>query len=374
MPHVTQINIEARNNLIRLTWVDSPEARGPVYIYRSTRPFAGSIPANIRPIIVRYGTQYYIDDTDDIGNLYYFIAASDTLGRRYDIILPRINSANVNFSEPDEEETLPVIALPEPVLIEGISNLRTVLDGEKVTISFNNTNPERNTILYRSSQPVRRPYDLINAGIVHRGTNSEFIDYPVPGQAWYYALVYEDEVSGGNIGINPGVNTTTAAVIVLSDQADGRSMRPIPLPELTLSEMTGGFLSNQIIQIPLGTESIDMLRNTPLPHPNNADLRRPRVFVVDLQPPTSGEESALYNIIKLYFETFDWENAKINLQHFLSLPRSKDIEARARFYLGQSFYFLGNYREALWEFLSFRAYNEIEANIWIDAVLAAMVN
>ncbi|WP_461247278.1 hypothetical protein, partial [Treponema sp. R6D11] len=88
-PYVSQIKVEPRNNLIRITWVDSPDAKGPVYIYRSARPFNGVIPANIRPVVVRYGEQYYIDDSDDMKNVYYFIAASDTSGQRYDIILPK---------------------------------------------------------------------------------------------------------------------------------------------------------------------------------------------------------------------------------------------------------------------------------------------
>jgi TolA-binding protein len=95
---------------------------------------------------------------------------------------------------------------------------------------------------------------------------------------------------------------------------------------------------------------------------------------MDLQAPETGEESALNQIIKEYFEKFEWENARDSLQNYLSLPRSGDIQARARFYLGQTHYFTGNYREALWEFLFFRSINPPEANRWIDAVLAAMVN
>ena len=372
VPTVSEINAEVRNNLIRLTWVDSPDARGPVYIFRSARPFTDNIPANIRPVVVRYGTQSYIDDTDDLGNMYYFIAASDVFGRRYDTIIPQTNSTNVNLAQSDEPAP-PVIAVPEPTPVEGLSNLTAVRDGEKVTVSFNNTNPRRNTVLYRSTRPIRSAQDLRNAVIVQPAVDSFYEDYPVPGPAWYYALVYEDEIASGNIEINPGVNTTTTATIVTSDQVAGRSMRHRPLPELTLSDMQGGFINNQTQQLPLGTESILMLRNTQTPPKEQLELKRPRVFVIDLQAPAGGEESALSQIVKEDFETFEWENACINLQHFLALPRSRDVEARARFYLGQSLYFTGKYRESLMEFLSFRSYHEIEANIWIDVVLAAMV-
>ena len=372
-PTVSQISVEVRSNLIRLTWVDSPEARGPVYIFRSARPFTDSIPVNIRPVVVRYGTQYYIDDTDDIENMSYFIAASDIYGRRYDTIIPQTNSTNVNLAQSDTPAPAAAITMPEPTPIEGLSDLRVVRDGDKVTITFHNTHPRRNTILYRSTRPIRSPQDLRNAVIVQPATDSFYEDYPVPGPAWYYALIYEDEVSSGNISISPGVNTTTTAVIVTSDQVAGRSMRYRPLPELTLSDMQGGFLPNQTQQLPLGVESINMLKDLQTSPREQLELRKPRVFTIDLQAPAGGEESALFNIVKEDFEAFNWEDACINLQHFLSLPRSRDVEARARFYLGQSLYFTGRYREALMQFLSFRSFHQIEANIWIDAVLAAMV-
>lgn len=264
LPHVTQINVETRNNLIRLTWVDSPQARGPVYIFRSARPFSGSIPANIRPVVVRYGTQYYIDDTDDLGNLYYFIAASDTSGRRYDIFIPQTNSAYVNLAQPQQDEhapALPAISLPvPPEPIEGISNLKAVMEGEKVIITYDNTNPQRNVILFRSNRPVRRPADLIYANIVKTDIEGRIDDYPVPGITWYYALIYEDEISSGYVEISPGNNATVSAVIISSDQTAGRSMRPIPLPTLALRDIPGGFMPHHNRQIPLGAQSVEMLK------------------------------------------------------------------------------------------------------------------
>ena len=370
-PHVSQINVEVRNNLIRLTWVDSPDAIGPVYIFRSVRPFFGAIPANIRPVVIRYGTQFYIDDTDDMGNLYYFIAASDVSGLRYDVIIPRINSANVNLSQPDAPITpaLPSIAVREPA--EGISNLRAVLDGDKVTVTYNNTNPQRNTILYRSTQPLRRPSDLLNAAFVQSGMDM-VEDFPVPGISWYYAVIYEDEIASGNMRIIPGVNSTVTAIIISPGQT-ARYMRPMPLPALMMHNVPGGFLTDNTRHIPLSIETIDMINNTLMPQGELLQYKRPRVFTIDLQAPAGGEESALFQIIKEHFEKFDWERARESLQHFLALPRSREVEARARFYLGQTLYFTGNYRDALLEFLAFRYYHQVEANIWIDAVLAAMV-
>ena len=376
-PHVSNIQVESSNNLIRLTWTDSPEARGSVFIFRSARPFIGSIPANIRPVIVRYGQQYYIDDTDDVDNVHYFIAASDTSGRRYDLIIPRINSTSVNFvhTQTNEGEELSMVEVPavrEP--IRGIANLRAVQDGERVIITYDTSGPRRNGILYRSMQPVRQPQDLLNAVIVQSGIASPFIDFPVPGITWYYAVIFEDDISSGNVGIRPGVNATVTPVTITSQQTHERTLRPIPLPILTLrNTMPEGFFADEPDQIPLGIESVNMLRGKQMPPKMPIILRSPRVFAVDLEAPTGGEESALFQIIMEHFVNFEWESARVSLQHYLSLPRSREIEARARFYLGQTLYYTEKYREALMEFLTFRAIHPAEANSWIEAVLTAMV-
>jgi len=379
IPYVTQLKVESRNNLIRLTWVDSPDARGPVYIYRSARPFTGSIPANIRPVVVRYGEQYYIDDADDMENLYYYVAASDTSGKRYDIILPRINSTSLNPAQMEDPATATAPETPsaptEPV--QGISNIKAQQDGERVIITFNREGPRKNAILYRNMQPITRSQDLLNSVLVQSGIDSPFVDFPVPvpGLTWYYAVLYEDEIASGNMGIKPGVNATVTPVTVTSEQPTERTLRPIPLPVLTLrNTVPDSFYMTEIPnQTPLSAESSNILRDTKMPPKAPISLKRPRVFSVDLVAPTGGEESALFQIITEYFVAFKWEEAQVSLQHYLSLPRSRDIEARARFYLGQTFYYTGKYRESLMEFLSIRPLHYAEASSWIDAVLSAMV-
>jgi hypothetical protein len=377
MPHVTQIHVESRNNLIRLTWVDSPDARGPVFIFRSARPFVGSIPANIRPIIIRYGQQYHVDDTDDMGNVHYVIIASDVSGQRFDLILPRVNSTSVNFVAADEgEEPAVIVAPPVITLTQGISNIRAARDGERIIITYDISGPRRNAILYRSMQPVRRSHDLFNAVVVQSGITSPFIDFPVSGISWYYAVIFEDEIASGNIGINPGVNATTISVAITADRGiQERSLRPMPLPILTLRNTMPDslFITDVPEQVSLSTESANILRNIQMPSRKPNLLKDPRIFVIDMEAPLGGEESVLFQILMEYFIKFEWESARIGLQNYLSLPRSRDVEARARFYLGQTLYYTGNFREALMEFLTFRTSNPLEANRWISAVLSAMV-
>jgi len=372
LPYVTQVRAEIRNNIIRLTWVDSPDARGPVYIFRSARPLSGSIPANIRPIVVRYGTQYYLDDVDNMENLHYFIAASDISGKRYDVIIPSMNSTNIiqGHVQPVEEISPSVAAEGS---IEGISSLMARPDGERVIIIYNTLEPRKNAILYRSMQPIRQPYDLLNAVIVQSGFSSRFVDFPAPEITWYYAVIYEDEILSGNVNLKPGINSTTSAVIITGDKMAEQSMRSIPLPLLTIESLPSGHLTSDSKTIPMNSASEFMLRNTIRYSKPPLELKSPRVFVIDLQAPAGGEDSALFQIVKDYFEKFEWESAQASLRHYLSLPRSSDVQLRARFYFGQTLYFTGNYREALLEFLSFRSFHPVEANIWIEAVLTAMV-
>ena len=376
-PYVTQINVEARFNLIRITWVDSPDARGPVYIFRSARPFSGSIPANIRPVIVNYGEQYYIDDVDDMDNLYYFIAASDIQGNRYDFIMPRVNSVSL-IPSLDEEGTFIVNNpfAPTPAETEGIYNLKASHERDSVIITFDSSRPGRNAILYRSIQPVQRPQDLLNAVIVQSGIVSPFTDSPVPGLSWYYAIIYEDEIASGNMRIRPGINTTVSAVTIQSGDNQERSIRPIPLPILTLRDTvySGFFIAEIPIETVLSAYVSEMLANTRMPNKAPLQLKDPRVFSIDLTSPLSGEDSSLFQIVTEQFLRFEWETARVNLQNYLSLPRSRDIESRARFYLGQALYYTANYREALMEFLSFRSQYPGEAGKWIEAILTAMVH
>jgi hypothetical protein len=376
---VSRVSAEARNNLIRLTWVDSPDARGPVYIFRSSRPFSGSVPANLRPVTVKYGEQYYIDDSDDLETIYYFVAASDISGRRYDTIIPRVNSTNVNISGTiSEEDFVPNEQVTSP--IQGISNLTARLDGERILITFDVNGPRKNAVLYRSTQPVREPRDLLNAVMVQSGLRSPFIDYPVPGLSYYYALVYEDEISGGSLEITPGINATISAVTVYGGGVTERALRPIPLPAMTLNNALpeGYFLpdsggSASLSGALLSDNAAKAIRNTSVPEKAPIEQRNPRAFRVDLQSPSGGEDSALFEIISESFVKRDWDKARVDLQHYLSLPRSKDVEARARFYFGQTLYFTGNYKGALFEFLSIKSIHPVEANMWIDSILAAMV-
>jgi hypothetical protein len=386
-PFVTGIKAEPRNNLIRLSWTDSPDARGSVYIYRAPAPFDEDNPYTlIRPIEVPYGVQSYIDEIEDGGGWYYFIASSDVEGRRYDIMLPYNNTISVNLEYPEEEavfvesesENEPP---PSPIrrrrAWNGITNLRTAVRGDGVEITFD-MDGTGIPVLYRSVTPIIANQSVLNAVIVQSGIGSPYMDYPVPGIPYYYALITEDELFSGDMEIQPGTNATRDPVEIPSGYRVGlRSspdIRSIPLPLISVNRLfpEGTESPAPVPLSPRAEQAVSGIK--PSEDFSKTPFKAPRAFKDDLEIPSGGgEEYMLKNIVQGPFLRRNWEEARENLTEFLSLPRSSSAENRARFYLGQSYYYSGSYREAFFEFLLIRDVFPAESGEWVQAVLAAMI-
>jgi hypothetical protein len=379
-PFVSELRAEIRNNLVRLTWTDSRDAWGPVYVFRSARPFSGAVPSNIKPVELAYGSRSFIDETDGLETIYYFIAASDAQGQRYDIFIPQTNITMVSFSSAKKDGPPPA---PEPAFgagaddhafEPGISGITAMPDGEKVIITYH-SDFHQNAALYRSVHPIRQTQDLLNAVIVQASVSSPFVDYPAPGMTWFYAVIYEDDITGGKVGIYPGRNATIQGIGITGGQAAARSIRSMPLPSMTVHNAApvSDYFWSIPEPVPLRAETVKALESEPGIPLTPPPQKRPRVFARDLQPPAGGEESALMRIVQDIFARQEWDAARNELLYYLALPRSPETEVRARFYLGQTWYFTGRDREALAEFLLVQSLHAIEANEWISATLAAMI-
>lgn len=381
-PFVSQLSAEVKNNLIRLSWQDSPDVRGTVYVFRSSQPLeTGQIPAHLRPLEAPYGAQSYIDETEGSGTIHYFVAASDDQGRRYDIVIPYSNAISVTIADSPGGAPLAGEAQNFRSGEPGISGLEATVEGEGVIISFQAAEGKKNTVLYRSVRPLRNTSDLLQAVIVQSGITSPFTDYPVPGIPYYYAIISEDELIRGDVGLFPGRNVTTQPVEISSTA--GRAglpgpeapIRSMPLPMISVYNAVPG--SDQYSETPpaapLDPGAAKAVESIPRAQPAPPPQKKPRVFSRDLEPPAGGEEAPLRVIVQEAFVKRDWHKARNELLHYLSLPRSAPSEARARFYLAQSYYFSGDNRGALIEFLMVQSQYPGEAQEWISVVLAAMV-
>jgi hypothetical protein len=255
-----------------------------------------------------------------------------------------------------------------------IRDIAASVEGDKVIITFRGGEGKR-PVLYRSVRPLKETGDLLNAVIVQPGVVSPFTDYPVPGILYYYAVIPEADITGGTLRIIPGLNATTQSVEAAPDRrADLREpgIRSLPLPQISLQTAAPGM--NAFNETPpraeLSPEAAKALGNIPPGGGNSAEpLKKPRAFNQDLEPPSGGEEHILRSIVQGSFSRKEWEPARDELLRYLALPRSSLPEARARFYLGQCYYFTGAYRESLFEFLSIQSNYPAEAAEWIRSVL-----
>ena len=383
-PFVTRFQGEVRNNLVRLSWLDSADARGSVFIFRSTLPFdASDLFQGSRPVEIPYGVQYFTDEIEIQGTYYYFAAASDETGRRYDIPISYTNTISVEILTDGPALTMQRPALP-PVRTEnhappGISSLEARAQGEEVIISFTSGQSGAGpAALYRSSRPITQTQDLLGAVIVQTRISSPYNDNPVPGIPYYYAVIAEDDLIRGTIEIIPGRNATLfpAEVSPGSFVRQDRDIRAIPLPQISVQKaLPGRNSSDSPPPANLSSQAAKAIGNVPARQGSFPAQKKPRVFARDMETAVIGSEDHLLStIIKGPFSSKNWEAAKNELSRFLALPRRPDTAYRARFYLGQCWYFLNNPREGLFEFLAIRERYPAESTEWIQASLELLTN
>ncbi|MDR0556495.1 MAG: hypothetical protein LBG43_01290 [Treponema sp.] len=397
-PYVSNIAATIQNNLIRITWTDSPDATGPVTVYMSDSPIdiahlasqqAGGF--DVTSAEVPYGTQYYIDEISGQRMRCYYIVASGASGgaqggaRGAMYFLDKsyyINYLEVHIQElrrQAREETPPPLPPQSPSPpADGRLFLNARVSGGGVVITFMARGED--LMLYRSLEPLRKKSDIVYGIIVQTHVQSPFTDYPLPGAPYYYAIVSQEALSRGAAEIIPGENALTEPVTVPLSEAAAFSqsgfgdvqMRPVPLPLMARTALNLGGMRTPA-PTTLSAESSRALADIEkMKKPQTA--KKPFTFQEDMNPPTNGEEYAFRTIIQGAFARQSWDEAKEQLRVFLSLPRSAGIEARSRFYLGQAYYFLNQPKESLFEFLSIGTAYPRESYEWIEACLVMLVD
>jgi hypothetical protein len=343
---------------------------------------------------VPYGVESYIDEPESSGVVYYFVVASSEGIRGtgssiqttevFNTIIPRNNTISV-IADLEAPVISASVMVQEPAGDEpGITGLQAVIDGDGVIIFYEANNSSRNTVLYRSVQPIQRAEDLLQAVIVQPGLTPPFVDYPVPGISYYYAVIFEDELPRGSVKIIPGTNATTKAVELSTRSSRvglpgaNLELRSIPLPLMALNYAVPGIdtFPEVSASIPLSPEAANAISDIRVPKPKTVNSLKPRAFSQDLQENSNSlwEEYGLKAIVEGSFLAQDWQTVITELRSYLSLPRSELTTTRARFYLGQGLYFSARYQEALVEFLMVKSKFPTEAREWIEATLTALVN
>jgi hypothetical protein len=96
------------------------------------------------------------------------------------------------------------------------------------------------------------------------------------------------------------------------------------------------------------------------------------VFEDDLVSPDGGDDYFLFDALRTTFIRKKYAESVSVLKKLLGTNRSENVVHRATFYLGESYYFNGNYAEAVKTFLTVSDTYPVLAKKWIDSSLDFM--
>lgn len=365
-PVVSSLVAASSGSTVTLAWVAASDVDGENLVLRSNRPItAANYGAAETRATLPVSATSWSDTVPDSAEYYYAIQTRDIDGTLYDFFLPASNSLLV----PVKAET--EIA-PNPVAFTAFDAMTR---NDAVIITWNSSVPDKNLVLYRSTSPFADMTSLVQAVVVStfKDDGAPYVDYPVPGIPYYYALLDEDSIRSGSAIIAEGRNTNRIPVEIPSmyvkiKRASLPAVRSMPLPWLN----PDGEATVPAVRFSPETERIIasyITGGTPVSRP----AYKPYIFEKDVNPLASGEEYTLQSLLRGNFAGAKWIESIADLSAFLAIRRTEETSDRTHFYLGEALFFAGTYDKALLEFLlsQDRYYNQSKE--WIERVLSEMV-
>lgn len=380
-PFVSSLSASTEQNKVTLTWKKAPAELYGYSIYRSSTPFSTATFSNaVRVGAVSGDETIYTDTPPDTRGYYYAVLGRDEDGSLYTLFIPYRNI----LMQPVSVST----TLTPDQIVTQITNLRASAEENSIELSFSSSRPNRPVIVYRSTGPINESPDLIPAtAVTTLGSNeNNFVDFPLPGVPYYYAVFDAGATKSGRYTFIPGENTLQEPVeIGLSSTAAflprvEESKRITPLPYLLLNSgiLTGSQIERDLnysrITQELADDTLSVWKSissrlsasgwqTPPPPPV--------LLGIDTSRDLTGEDYQLSLIVASSFSStdpdkVDWGMIEKQLAAFMSVRHSARATDRGHFYLGQVYYYQGKYSDSFFEFLMARDNYFIETQPWID--------
>lgn len=381
-PFVSRIKAQSSGSSIKLTWKDSKDLKGVNLIYRLDKEINSNNIGNAKLIAkVKQGVETYTDYPVTIKKYYYAVLIEDKKGKIYKLLIPYRNKTTrgvaVNFVATEEQRAAK------------IKNLHALVKDDYILITFNTSEPKRDLLLFRNTSPFASSEDLLhsNSPVTISGTEKSYEDYPIPGIKYYYALLDAGLFKIGKIELKLGENTTVNPVMIplgvkRASLPKRPRIKPLPLPYLLISSSvdTGSELSPSAPFTfpkfkklePVTQKAVTQLLGTIKLNPTV--LKQIQILDPEKQKSAGGEEYTLYTIVVNYLKKQNFSEAEKLLNNFLSIYHSKEVESRAHFYLGQSYYFTSRYKNAFLEFLMSEDSYYDEAQKWLNTVFNVLIN
>ncbi len=293
-----------------------------------------------------------------------------------------------------------------------VANKISAMAGAEKNIEIVWTFPERTVPkitgakVYRAAKPISSYSEIERLSPVAKVTGFQYLDTVSKGGEYFYAVIAMTE-TGDYKAIIPGMNATTtgARPRIPAKESQETSENPKSdseenAPSISKSDFSRNVISNKNSA---PNASSPKLRKTPLPFPGTIlglenerkefsdEARRsvanlanvsakksaepfkaPHFFEDDMFAPEGGDGYILFETLRDGLVQRKYRESVKLFTDFLSVNRNADVTNRAEFYLGESFYFCGEYEKAVQCFLSVQEIFPALAKKWIDSSLDLM--
>lgn len=267
-----------------------------------------------------------------------------------------------------------------------VQNIRAVAaSSSKINVTWTlpqNPEPKITKILvYRSKIPVtsfdqiknETPAATLLADTT--GWTDNLTDY---SDYFYAVIAYTDEpydlilvsinstVAG--VHINYAQNQNDETVVEEEKKYEDGISRELPLPFLDLSE---GKESGQNY---FSETTLQKVRELGVSGKKNIKKLDAYYFEEDLISPDSGDDYLLFDILKNHFIQKKYDTAASQLERLISANIADSTKNRAYFYLGESYYLSGKYKDAIKYFVQVEDVYPSLSKKWLDSSLDLIEN
>jgi hypothetical protein len=286
-----------------------------------------------------------------------------------------------------------VTALLLPVFLPAydrpiISGIHTeIVKGTDIAVSWTipaqSDPPVTSLLVFRDKQPITMyiRLDELEPSAELPSDKASWTDSVPDYSNYYYAVIAVTKNGRYNI-LLPSINTTVTGAhlqikpskAALDKNASAQeklypagAMREMPLPALDLIE---GINSNGI---QISNKSREQAKTLALSVPAEQTLPlQPSVFAEDYISPDGGDDYLLFETLRTTFARKKYKDAVIPLEKLIGTNLNEKVINRGIFYLGESYYFTGDYKNAVRCFLKTIEAYPLLSKKWIDSSLDYM--
>jgi hypothetical protein len=255
-------------------------------------------------------------------------------------------------------------------------------DGSSIELTFVSSDPRRDLLVFWGTSPLNTAENLLRAAAavqLDAGT-TRYSVHVLPGTDWWFAVLDAGLYKVGGVPLVPGENATTRGVRVPTAAsptpaaaASGRG-QPLPSLQLALEVDTGRRMEAESAPEVPAERAVSPATELAIAELMRAagPATRPILKAQVLAGTLAESDPMLRDIAAGPLASGDWAVAEKRLRDYLSIRRTPELKALARFYLGQAYWFQGRPRDAFFEFLGCEDVLPRESSAWQDACLGEL--